>query len=65
MYVVKVRSQIYGTAEFNYDNKTLAFVGLQRLINKGLEQQDNILRWYTLDYRLRYKTGEHDPASTD
>lgn len=61
-YEVVVKSKLYGKESFLYDTLEEAFAGLKRLILRGLEQRDAVVRWYRIKER---KTGSDDPANSD
>lgn len=57
-YVVVVYSKVYGKESFTYESLEMALEGLERLIRRGLEQRDAVVRWYRIKERIH-----NDPAN--
>lgn len=58
-YFVVVKSKLYGKETFSYDSLEEALSGLERLIRRGLEQRDAVVRWYRIKER---KSDGTDPS---
>lgn len=49
MYRVSVDSDVYGYEQFDYKTRREALAGLNRLILKGLREDDGVGRRYTIE----------------
>lgn len=58
-YQVIVKSKLYGRESFTYDSLEEALSGLERLVRRGLEQRDAVVRWYRIKER---KSDGTDPS---
>lgn len=59
-HIVVVKSKLYGKESFTYDSLAEAFQGLRRLIVRGLEQKDAVVRWYRIK---EMKVKSEDPTN--
>jgi hypothetical protein len=60
VYILVVKSKLYGKESFTYHSLKEAFQGLRRLMVRGMEQKDGVVRWY----RIKGRKGiSDDPAS--
>lgn len=61
-YQVIVKSKLYGRESFTYDSFEEAFNGLQRLILRGMELKDAVVRWYRIKEK---KSSDNDPSTME